>query len=162
MHFLTSLKNLESFRKKRWISVIYTNFSAFLLQTALFRAPCTTSPPLPVITPTAMLLPLNSLLHRVTMSSHTPSSPSTPHCLLTPRATRCPQLLHPPCLPTIYQAPVPLCHSIFPLSTRRCNTTCPYLAQTLSRGSTSMTYCREWRFRDAEWCSTRRELLRSR
>ncbi|KTF93668.1 hypothetical protein cypCar_00012799, partial [Cyprinus carpio] len=113
--------------------------------TAHFRAPCTTSPPLPVLTPTAMLLPLNSHLHRVTMSSHTPFSPSTPHCLLTPRATRCPQLLHPPCLPTIYQAPVPLCRSIFPLSTRRCNTTCPYLAQTLSRGSTSMTYCREWR-----------------
>lgn len=121
----------------------------FLLQMALCHAPCTTSPPLLVLTPMAMPLPLNSHLHRAIMSSHTPSSPSTPHCLLMPQATQCPLLLHPLCLPTIYQVPVPLCLSIFPLSTRHCST-CPFWAQTLSRGSTNTTYCRGWRFRDGE------------
>lgn len=164
MHFLTDIyTRFVSSRKKRtgkgdYVLPFILTFMLFLYQMALCHAPCTTSPPPLVLTPMAMPLPLNSRLRRVIMSSHTPSSPSTPPCLLTARATRCPLLLHPPCLPTIYQAPVPRCLSIFPLSTRHCST-CPFWAQTLSRGSTSTTYCRGWRFRDAEWCSTRRESL---
>lgn len=113
------------FRKKILVFLPLANFPFYLFQMAHCHAPFTTSPPPPALIPTLMPLPLNSLLRRVTISSHTLSSLSTPHCPLMPPGTLRHRPLHLRFLPTIYQAPAHLCLSISPLSTRRCSTTCP-------------------------------------